>query len=59
MSDEKENKTSELSDQDLNQVTGGNAVAPAQTQTPKESVTLPYGKIKVTYTQQKPDGARD
>ena len=57
MSDEKENKTSELSDQDLNQVTGGNtegnAVAPAQTQTPKESVTLPYGKIEWKYTPQK------
>ena len=53
MSDEKENKTSELSDQDLNQVTGGNEVAPAQTQTPKESVTLPYGKIEWKYTDQK------
>jgi type VI protein secretion system component Hcp len=59
MSDEKENKTSELSDQDFNQVTGGNEVAPLQTQTPKESVSLPYGKIKVTYTQQKPDGTSD
>jgi len=53
MSDEKENKTSELSDQDLNQITGGDKAAPVQTQTPKESVTLPYGKIEFTYTPQK------
>jgi type VI protein secretion system component Hcp len=52
MSDEKEKEsqnqdpTEELSKEDLEKVQGG---------TPTESVTLPYGKIEWTYTQQKKD----
>jgi len=54
MSDEKENKTQgELSDQDLNQVTGGDKAAvkstPVKTQTPTESVSLNFTKIEIEY----------
>ena len=37
MSDEKENKTNELSDQDLSQITGGDKKATVKTDTPTES----------------------
>ena len=50
MGDEKESQnqdpTEELSKEDLEKVQGG---------TPTESVTIPYGKIEWTYTQQKKD----
>ena len=53
MSDEKENKTGELSDQDLSQITGGDKTAvkpaPVKTQTPTESITLNYNKIELDY----------
>jgi hypothetical protein len=54
MSDEKENKTqSELTDQDLNLVTGGDKAAvkptPVKPQTPTESVSLNFPKIELEY----------
>lgn len=52
MSDEKENKTNELSDQDLSQITGGDKKAPVKTETPTESVSLTYGNIVYDYKPQ-------
>jgi hypothetical protein len=46
--------TSELSDQELDKVTGADkAVATKPTQdAPKESVTFTYGTVKIDYSQQ-------
>jgi bacteriocin-like protein len=52
MSDEKENKTNELSDQDLSQITGGDKKATVKTETPTESVSLNFTKIESDYKTQ-------
>ena len=52
---EPQSKTSkdELSEQDLNKVTGGTGKTAAD-EAPKETITFEYGGLHVTYGTQKP-----